>query len=70
MQHTDGSGRYIATIPSGEDKDKDKDKDRDNKQPVRIAAEIRQALQIKLARSGWKTYRMSAADFLPSDLHA
>jgi hypothetical protein len=37
---------------------------------VRIAAEIRQALQIKLARSGWKTYRMSAADFLPSDLHA
>jgi hypothetical protein len=68
MQHIDGSGRYIATIPSGEDKDKDKD--RDNIQPVRIAAEIRQALQIKLARSGWKTYRMSAADFLPSDLRA
>jgi hypothetical protein len=62
LQQIDGSGRYNATIPSGEDKDKE--------QPMRIAAEIRQALQLKLARAGWKTYRMSAADFLPRDPHA
>jgi hypothetical protein len=60
LQQIDGSGRYNAAIAPGDD----------DEQAVQISAEIRRALQLKLARSGWKTYRMSGADFLPRDLRA